>query len=354
MKKRVTLADVAIATGVSAVTVSRALRQPEKVSDSLRRRIEHEVKKLGYYADPAASILASKRTNMIGMVVPSLSNQVFADVLRGVHDAIEGTPYTLQIGNSRYSLIEECRLLANFIMQKPAGLIVPGLEHTQECCKLMSEVNCPVVQIMDVNPDPLDMMVGFSNVDSAAVATAHLIEQGYRKIGFIGARMDPRAQMRLDGFKQVLKAHGLWDEGRVVTTPMSPSVTLGGQLAGEIIARAPDTDAVFCNADDLAAGFLFECQRRNIKVPEEMGICGFHDLEMASQLVPPITSVATPRYEIGKRAVQLLRQHLDREKPAEPVVVDLGFKLMVRASTQKKPRAIQALMPGRTAQTGEG
>jgi LacI family gluconate utilization system Gnt-I transcriptional repressor len=335
MKKRITLSDVANAVGVSAITVSRALRHPEKVSDSVRRRIEIEIRKLGYYPDPAASILASKRTNMIGLVVPSLTNNVFADVLRGVNDTIEGTPFSVQIGNSRYSPIEECQIVSNFIMQKPAGLIVPGLEQTKECKNLLAEASCPIIQIMDYSPDPLDNIIGFSHHEGAMCAANHLIEKGYRNIGFIGARMDPRTQKRLEGFTGVLKSHGIWDESRIITTLESSSVTLGGQLASELFARAPNIDAVFCNNDDLAAGVLFECQRRNVKVPSEFGICGFNDLEMMSQLNPPVTSIATPRYEIGKQAVRLLLDHMDGQTQSSSKLVDLGFELMVRASTMR-------------------
>jgi len=147
--------------------------------------------------------------------------------------------------------------------------------------------------------------------------------------------MDPRTQKRLEGFSGVLKSHGIWDESRIITTLESSSVTLGGQLASELFAKAPNIDAVFCNNDDLAAGVLFECQRRNVKVPSEFGICGFNDLEMMSQLNPPVTSIATPRYEIGKQAVRLLLDHIDGQAQSSSKLVDLGFELMVRKSTMR-------------------
>jgi LacI family transcriptional regulator, gluconate utilization system Gnt-I transcriptional repressor len=331
---KVKLADVAKAAGVSAATVSRTLRNPELVSEKVRLRIRQVIDELGYVPDPAARALASARTDVIGVLIPSVTNNVFAEVLRGVYSAAESTPYRIQLGNTRYSILEEERLLRVFLSQRPAGLIVTGIDQSAASHSLLANADCPIVQIMEIGDRPVDMMIGFSHRDGALAATRHLIEEGYRRIAFLGARMDARTQRRLEGFSQALKEAGLFDERLIVTTPRPSTVTLGCELLGELLARAPDADAVFCNNDDLALGVLFEAQRRRIAVPEQLGICGFNDLEMMAVANPAITSVKTFREEMGIRAFEMLSASIAGE-PADQPIVDLGFELMKRQSTER-------------------
>jgi LacI family gluconate utilization system Gnt-I transcriptional repressor len=219
-----------------------------------------------------------------------------------------------------------------FQAQKPAGLIVTGINQTAESRSVMDAMNCPIVQIMETGPDPVDMMVGFSHYDAGFAAVSHLIAQGFQRIGFLGARMDPRVQRRFEGYRDAMKAASLLDPRHMVTTQVPTSVTLGGTLFADLLARAPDIDAVFCVNDDLALGVLFECQRRQMSVPEEMAIVGFNDLEFMAAAVPPLTSVRTNRYEMGRDAVTMVTAAIEGQRPPRPVV-DLGFELMIRQSS---------------------
>ncbi len=334
-RSAVTMVDVAEAAGVSAITVSRSIRRPELVSEEARLRVAAAIERLGYVPDAAASALASKRTDVVGLLVPSLTNSVFSEVLRGIYDAVEGTPYSVQIGNFRYSPSGEERLIRTFLRQKPAGMIVAGLDQTDSSRAMLEQAECRVVQIMDQGPKPVDLAIGFSHRDGAVAAVEHLLEQGYERIGFMGARMDPRSQRRLAGFTEALKARGLFEARRVVTTPAASTVGLGGQLLGDLLARAPEVDAVFCNNDDLAAGALLEAARRGIEVPRQLGICGFNDLEMSRFLNPALSSVATPRYRIGRGALELLMRVIDAPEE-KPEAVDLGTEVKARASTARR------------------
>ena len=334
--KNTTLDDVARAADVSAITVSRAIRKPQMVSEKVRERVLAAIDRLGYVPDAAASALASKRTDMIGFLVPSLTNNVFADVLRGVYDACDNTPYNVQIANFRYSPLDEERMIRTFLRQKPAGLIVTGFDQTAEAKALLEAADCRIVQIMDSQDDPVDLVIGFSHYTSAADAARHLIEQGYRRPGFIGARMDPRAQRRLTGFTDVMKEAGLFDPRRVVTTPAASSIGMGTQLFADLIAKKPDTDAIFCNNDDLAAGVLLEAQRRNLDVPGQLGICGFNDLEFSAHFNPGLTSVATPRYETGHRAFEILQQAIESPDDQLDGKINLPVRLVERGSTQRE------------------
>jgi len=162
----------------------------------------------------------------------------------------------------------------------------------------------------------------------------HMIESGYRKVGFLGARMDPRSQRRLAGYRAAMEAAGLFDPRLVTTTPVPSSVTLGRDLFRDALAKMPSLDGVFCNNDDIALGVLFECHRASIAVPQTIGICGFNDLDMMQVAFPSVTSVRTPRYEIGRQAVLMARAAIAGSGP-ENRVANLGFALMRRESTDR-------------------
>jgi LacI family transcriptional regulator, gluconate utilization system Gnt-I transcriptional repressor len=329
---KIRLTEVAKLAGVSPITASRFFRNPEALSVAKRERVDSAVKELGYVPNLAARALASHRTEVIGVVIPSLTNNVFADVLRGIYDSLEGSRYSIQLANTRYSILQEEKLLRLFRAQKPAGLIVTGINQTTDSRVILETMNCPVTQIMEVGEAPVDMMVGFSHYDASSAAISHILTQGRRRIGFLGARMDPRVQRRFEGYRDVMTAASLFDPNLVVTTSVPTTVTLGSTLFADLIARAPDIDAVFCVNDDLALGVLFECQRRRISVPRDIVLVGFNDLEFMASAVPSLTSVRTNRYEMGRHAVTMVIDAIEGRRPEVPVL-DLGFQLMVRESS---------------------
>ncbi|WP_438754039.1 LacI family DNA-binding transcriptional regulator [Pararhizobium sp. O133] len=332
---RPTLADVARRAGVGTITVSRALRAPERVSAELRERIFSAIDALGYVLNPNASALASARADVIGVLVPSLTNNVFSEVLRGIHDGLRDSRLQIQFGNTHYSVVEEERLVRMFLSQHPSGLIVSGIDQAPATRALLEKAGCPVVQIMEVGPDPVDMMVGFSHFEGGRTVTQHLLDAGCRRIGFLGARMDPRSHRRLSGYQSVMEAAGCFDPALVTTTTMPSSVSMGGDLFQTAFAKTPDLDALVCNNDDLAMGVLFACHRAGLDVPRRISLAGFNDLEMMSVAFPSITSVRTPRYEIGLQAIGMVQAAMVGERPDESIV-DLGFELKIRESTKRE------------------
>ena len=292
---RPTLSDVAGLAGVGTITVSRALREPERVSPELRERIDTAVRDLGYVLNPNARALASVRADVIGVLIPSMTNNVFSEVLRGIHDGLGDSPLQIQFGNTHYSEREEERLLRVFLSQHPSALIISGIDQTSSTRRLLEAADCPVVQIMEIGPDPIDMMIGFSHFEAGKSATKHLIDAGRKRIGFIGARMDPRSSRRLAGYRSAMQEAGYFDS-RLVTTTITPSsVTMGMKLFHQAIEREPNLEAVVCNNDDIALGVLFACNRAGLAVPERISIVGFNDFEMMEVAYPPLTSIRTPR-----------------------------------------------------------
>lgn len=333
--RAVTLKQVADHAGVSLISASRALRTPDVVSERLRARIFAAVETLGYAPNQAARALASARSSIIGIIVPSVTNLVFTDVMRGLYDAIEGTDFQVQLGNSRYTTGKEEQLLRVFAAQRPAGLIVAGTDQSPTARAILEQLGCPIVQIMDLGAAPIDMMIGFDHREGGRAATQHLLDMGYRSIGFLGARMDPRALRRLQGYRETMQATGSHDERLVMTTPQPSSVSLGGQMLAQFVAKHPDADAVFCNNDDIAMGALFECQRRGISVPGRFGVMGFNDLEYAGSIAPSLSTIRTHRYQTGYKAVEMVMSANKGQRP-EPAVVDMGFELMARQSTDRQ------------------
>lgn len=332
---RPTIADVAEAAGVSAITVSRALRTPERVSEATRARVTSAVAALEYVPDAAASALASRRTDTVGVIVPSVTNAVFRDTLRGLYAAAEVAGLQIQMANSSYDPEGEERLIRLFISQRPAALIVTGVDQSPAGRALLAAAPCPVVQIHELGPEPIDMMVGFDHADAVALAAGHLVEAGYRRIGFLGRRDDPRARRRIEGFAAALDRVGMLNPTRIVASSGPSSVAAGAEQLAELLAADPEADAVLCNNDELALGVLFECHRRGLSVPEQFGICGFNDFEWMAVAEPSLTSVRTPRYEIGWRAMELVKLHLER--PTASVREALPVTLEVRASTRRGP-----------------
>jgi LacI family gluconate utilization system Gnt-I transcriptional repressor len=201
---RPTIADVARHAGVGAITVSRALRAPEQVSDALRQSIDKAIRELNYVPNLNARALASIRTDVIGALVPSLTQNIFSDVIRGIYDGVEQTNLQIQIGNTRYEPDEEERLIAQMLRQKPAGLIVSGIDQNEHSRAMLENAGCPIVQIMDLTDNPIDTIVGFSHHAAGKAMAEHLIESGYRHIGFISGWMNSRSLGRLTGLTDTL------------------------------------------------------------------------------------------------------------------------------------------------------
>ncbi len=328
---RTTLAAVAAHAGVSTMTASRALNQPDLVSDEVRLRVTQAVTTLGYVPNRAARALASSQSNVIVVLVPSLSNFVFNAVIDGIQEVVDAANYQLLIGNTRYSDAEEEKLLGTYLQSNPMGILLCGLTHSPRVEQILATSGVPVVSMMDLSTNPAQLSVGFSQHEAGRTMTRYLIEKGHKRIGFLGAQLDERTLSRAAGYRQAMQEAGLADERLEVMVPDPSSIALGAELLGRILAQAPDCDAIFCCNDDLAHGAIYQCQRRGIEVPEQLAICGFNDLPASAWMKPSVTTISTPRYRIGFEAATLLRNVIAGRAPAVGQV-DLGFTLMPRES----------------------
>ncbi|QDL53949.1 LacI family DNA-binding transcriptional regulator [Rhodoferax aquaticus] len=329
---RLTLDDVAAAAGVSRITASRALRGERSVGAELVARVAQAAQTLGYVPDPAARALASARSRTVVVLVPLLSNNLFVDLLEAVHRSLHPAGYQILIGVTHYQADEEEALLASYLAHRPAGLLVTGFDRTQRCKDMIAQSGVPCVHLMETSTDPAVHCVGFSQTQAGGAMTEHLLAQGRQRIAFAAAQLDPRVMQRLDGYRMAMQAAGLWDAELEWLSPAPSSMALGAQLLEQNLARHPDVDAIFYCNDDLAQGGLLAALRLHIAVPQQLAVAGFNDLAGSDQMLPTLTTIRTPRRQIGHSAAQMLL-HLMRDEPIDTHSVDLGWELVQRQST---------------------
>ena len=329
---RVTLSDVAQAAGVSPITVSRALRGERAVAPDLVERVQAAARMLGYVPDPAARALASQRSTHVTVLLPMLSNALFVDVFEAVQRSLRPAGYQTLMGVTHYNLDEEELLLREQLLQRPAGLLVTGLARTDAARALIAQSRVPCVHLMEMSQAPGVYSVGFSQLEAGAEMTRHLLARGRRRIAFAAAQLDARTLQRLDGWRREMGAAGLHDPALEWLDPAPSSMALGAQMFAQIMREQPDVDAVFFCNDDLAQGALLAALRLGIAVPQRVAVTGFNDLTGSDQMLPPLTTVRTPRAEIGTAAARMLLALMNGEAVASPCV-DLGYELVVRASS---------------------
>lgn len=328
---RVTMQDVAAAAQTSMISVSRTFSGAASVSAALRTRIEAVAAELGYVPDRAASALASAKSMNVAVLIPSITNMVFTETLAGIDEVLTERGYQMIMATTFYTPKEELRLLRGLMAFRPDGVLLTGTDHLPETKKILQTAACPHVHMMDLGKDPSSYCVGFSQENAGASVARHFIERGYRKIGFIAAQLDPRTVARGNGFRAALVQAGL-GEAYTVMVPQPSSIALGGVLLDQMLHEHPDTDAIFFCNDDLALGGLFQCLKRGIKVPQQLALAGFNDLPASAHATPPLTSVNTPRQQVGQRAASLLLELMTGGKPKTPKL-DLGFTLNIRETS---------------------
>lgn len=325
--------DVARAAGVSHMTVSRVFKDPDKVSAKTIERVRSAAVELGYVPNSMASSFKSSRSTLVAMVVPSIKNSLFAATIQGVSKQLRSRGYHLIVSDSGYDLAEEESTITALLTQRPCGLIIHSTIHTPMCTQLLQRAGVPVIEVGDLAEHPIDSAVSFSNKEASRAMTRHLLERGRKRIGFVmlDLRDNCRVEARMAGYQQALSDAGrAYDENLV--RAVAPGFQAGGQALVSLMGQSPVPDAVFFSGDVHAIGALMECQRRGWSVPDQVAIAGFDDHEIADQIVPPLTTLAIPRDEIGRCAAELILGRIDGNV-ASHESQDLGFSLSVRGST---------------------
>ncbi|GAB0112941.1 LacI family DNA-binding transcriptional regulator [Acidisoma sp. C75] len=329
----VTLKHVAERAGVSPITVSRVVNTPDAVSEGLRTKVEEAIRALGYVPNRVAGALASAESRVVLVIVPSLSNAVFIEVIQGIQTVLEVAGYQMLLGNTQYDLEREQDLAAALLGWSPAGIIIAGLKHTEGTRSLLKGWQRPVMEIMEHGTRPIDMNVGLSHYKAGDAMGEHLVARGYREIGFIGGRMkaDYRAMQRYKGLDRCLNRHGL-TRRPPFTHDCKSSAEIGGDAFMRALEAAPELDALFFANDDLAVGAILRAQREGIAVPKRVAIAGFNGFSIGNLVQPPLTTIVSPRQRMGELAASKLIARI-RGQDAGPASVDIGFSLRLGEST---------------------
>lgn len=317
---RVTLADVAQLAGVGSMTVSRALRTPEQVSDKLREKIEEAVSQLGYLPNQAASSLASASSNTIAMIVPSLSEAGCAEMFAGLQKVLQPAGYQIMLAESQHRIEREEKLLETLLSYNLAAAILLSVEHSANVRQWLDNLTIPVLEIGALTTSPIDMNIGIDYVEAMFQLTQTVVAKGYQNIGMLCANQEQWIfQQHLQGWrKAMLKAH--MSPHQVINAAEPASFSTGAQQLPEFLLAWPEIDALVCVSDDLACGALYECQRRRIKVPDELAVVGFGNADVSKVCQPPLTTIAIPHKEIGVRAAQALLARINDEEWEEVTI----------------------------------
>jgi LacI family gluconate utilization system Gnt-I transcriptional repressor len=313
-RRPLTLRDVSEASGVSEMTVSRVLRNRGDVSAATREKVLATAKRLGYVPNKIAGALASSRVNLVAVIIPSFSNMVFPEVLTGIDAVLEKTALQPVVGLTQYSPEREEKVLYEMLSWRPAGVIIAGLEHTDAARAMLRSAGCPVVEIMDVDGDPVDAMVGISHRRAGRMMARAIIDEGYRRIGFLGTKMplDHRARKRFEGFTETLAKFGIEVEDREFYKGGSAMVK-GREMTQTILERSPKLDFLYYSNDMIAAGGLLHAIEAGIDVPGRMGMAGFNGVELIKGLPRQLATMDAMRREIGEGAACIIATRSEDE-----------------------------------------
>ena len=341
MTPRPNIEDVARLAGVSTATVSRALHEPGKVSPGTAARVHAAVQEIGYTLNIAARTLRQRRSNALLVVVPSIGNTFYGEVLAGIEAAAHAAGQTILIGDSAQDPAREAAYLAWLRNGRADGVfLMTRPEIDWSAVAPVAETGLrPVVMISEPAVSTDMPLVSIDHRRGAADITAHLIAAGHRRIAHLaGPDTTGLRALRLEGWRDAHRAAGLAaDPGLVLAGDFTAES--GARAAPLLMALAPRPTAVFCANDEMAMGLIGALARQGIRVPQDISIAGFDDIQFAACFVPAITTIRQPRRAMGEAAVALMHRLLGRDGAdmTAPVQHILPFTLMLRDSVGPTP-----------------
>ena len=323
-----TLRDVSQASGVSEMTVSRVLRNRGDVSQNTREKVLLVAKQLGYVPNKIAGALASQRVNLVAVIIPSLSNMVFPEVMTGISEVLETTDLQPVVGVTDYLPEKEERVLYEMLSWRPSGVIIAGLEHSETSAMMLKASGIPVVEIMDIDGSPVDAMVGISHRRAGREMAVSILKAGYRKIGFLGTKMplDHRARKRFEGFTEALAKSGVEVTDQEFYSGGSALVK-GREMTQELLRRNPNLDFLYFSNDLIGAGGLLYLIEKGISIPNQIGLAGFNGVELLKGLPRQLTTMDACRSEIGRKAAEMIVQQVNDPKTSFEKVHELVPKI---------------------------
>lgn len=323
-KPRPTLQNIADKIGITKMTVSRYLRDPNLVAVKTREKIAKELEVTGYIQNRAPAMLSKSSSKAIGILLPSLSNQVFSRFTQGIEEITKAHGYETLIAHFGYCQIEEERKIASLLSYQIDGLILTETSHTKRSLQMIATAAIPVVEAMELPETPIDMAVGLDHQAAAYQVVAQMLNSGKKRIAYFGARLDTRTKLRMQGYTQAVTERGY--QPIYLLTEEHSNFSIGSSLLEQALQKYDDLDGAFCTNDDIAVGIMLAAQQRNIQVPNQLSVVGNNALDIGKVMTPMLTSIDSPRYEIGIKSAELIISALTGER-GEQRVFDLGYSI---------------------------
>jgi len=303
----VTIRWIAEKAGVSVATVSRAIRQPNTVASKTRERILKLVEQYQFVPDGRAATFSSRRTGVIGLIVPTISNSIYAEFTEAVQTRLQTADLSLLIANANYSAETERDIIRRLIESRVEGIILTGFQRDPALYQLLQRYQIPFVVTWATSPDSNIPSISFDNRSAAIEATEALLKLGHRRIGLICGMtgLNDRAAQRFDGYRFTLNEYGIaFDPALVAEKPFE--IGVAAEAAAELMQLQKPPTALFCANDIQALGALFACQKLNIRVPDDVSIIGFDDLPFSRIVTPALSTIHVPATHMGGAAAEAL------------------------------------------------
>ncbi|MEM1049106.1 MAG: LacI family DNA-binding transcriptional regulator [Pseudomonadota bacterium] len=320
--------DVAAATGVSIMTVSRAMRGVEGVSESKRAEILKAAKRLSYVPNSNARSLAVAHSDLIGISLPTFLDDVFADILEGMRSALDNAGFETVIDTTGYCERREEAWVDRMLAWHPAGVILGGVHHSPAVSASLKSARIPTLQTWDYTPDPIDICVGIDHFAAGGLAGSQLLERGYRRPGIVGVTRgrDLRAEARFAGFRDAFASAGVTDipESRIDKHASFEAGMLGAQALLE--QSRPVPDVLFFLSDHMAFGGLSACEAQDLRTPEDIGIMGFNGLGINTVLRRPLATIVSPRKQMGHLGARNLLARIHGVRTERHVALPVEFQ----------------------------
>lgn len=335
--EQVGLIDVASRAGCSTASVSRVLNRPDLVKAALRDRVMSAMQELGYVPNSAARALRSRRTHIMGAVIPTLNYAIYARLVDGLQQRLLRHGYSLIVATSDYDLVKEEERARLLIERGVEGLVLVGDAHRPALYRHFEGTGVPYVNTYVYRADANHPCVGFDNRQATAEVTRFLLELGHRRFGVISALTEgnDRAAERVAGVRETLERHGL---ALLPAAVYERPYAIASGREGFRYLRGLETQptAIVCGNDVLALGALMEARGLGVRVPAQVSIVGFDNLDLAANFDPPLTTVDVPAREMGERAADFLAAKVAGESVLGSVHIQPT--LIARQTTARAPR----------------
>ncbi|WP_245415398.1 LacI family DNA-binding transcriptional regulator [Hoeflea marina] len=325
----ITMEMVARIAGVSQVSVSRALNHPEKVAPATLARINEAIRATGFVPNLVAGALASRRSGIIAALIPSITNITYSSFLRPFIEAMRQAGYQIILAETGFDEQEEAAMVQNLLSRQPEGILLTGVNHSPDCRRMLLGAGLPVVEVWDTSESPIDISVGFSHVETGRAMARFAWQRGYRQAGVLTAP-DQRALRRKDAFCSEFIALGGAAPVEHVCEG-SASIKNGREGLAGLMRNGFTSGVIQCSSDLFAHGVLIEAQARSLKVPGDVAVIGFGDMDFAAHTVPKLTTVRVDRDVLGHTAADALLKRIGGHRLTDSTI-DVGFKVIGRQS----------------------